>query len=51
MNFRASGKLLTAAGILCFAVAFLLLNSFRGEFGKDTAGLPSEMPQMETRST
>ena len=47
MKFRASGKLLTAAGILCFAAAFLLLNSFRGEFGKDTAGLTSEMPQME----
>ncbi len=47
MNFRASGKLLTAAGILCFAVAFLLLNSFKGEFGKDTAGLSNEMPQME----
>ncbi len=47
MNFRASGKLLTAAGILCFAVAFLLLNSFKGEFGKDTAGLSTEMPQME----
>lgn len=47
MNFRASGKLLTAAGILCFAVAFMLLNSFKGEFGKDTAGLSTEMPQME----
>lgn len=47
MNFRASGKLLTAAGILCFAVAFMLLNSFKGEFGKDTAGLSAEMPQME----
>ena len=47
MNFRVSGKLMIAAGILCFAVAFILLNSFRGEFGKDTAGLSSEMPQME----
>lgn len=47
MNFRVSGKLTIAAGILCFAVAFILLNSFRGEFGKDTAGLSSDMPQME----
>lgn len=31
---------------MCFAAAFLLLNSFRGEFGNDTAGLSSEMPQM-----
>lgn len=37
MNFRVSGKLMTAAGILCFAVAFVLLNSFRGQFGRDTA--------------
>ncbi|OUO94849.1 helix-hairpin-helix domain-containing protein [Cloacibacillus sp. An23] len=47
MNFRASGKVLTAAGIICFAAAFLLLNSFKGEFGKDTAGLSTELPQME----
>ena len=47
MNLRGSGKLLTAAGILCFAVAFLLLNSFRGEFGKDTAGLNNDAPWME----
>lgn len=46
MNFRFSGKLMMASGILCFAVAFILLNSFRGEFGKDTAG-SSDMPQME----
>lgn len=47
MSFRASGKLLIAAGILCFAVAFVILSVFQGEFGKDTAGLSSEMPQME----
>ncbi len=47
MNFRSSGKLLIASGILCFAAAFLLLSAFRGEFGKDTAGQQFDMPDME----
>ncbi|MDO5116499.1 MAG: helix-hairpin-helix domain-containing protein [Synergistaceae bacterium] len=44
---ESSGKFLSAAGILCFALAFVLLNSFKGEFGQDTAGISSVTPQME----
>ena len=51
MKMNRSGKLLTAAGLICFALAFVLLSSFRGEFGKDTAGKSSleqsMMPEME----
>ncbi|MCD8163621.1 MAG: helix-hairpin-helix domain-containing protein [Synergistaceae bacterium] len=47
MNPRSSGKLLTAAGVLCFALAFVILVAFKGEFGKDTAGKSSVMPDME----
>lgn len=47
MSPRNSGKLLAAAGVLCFALAFVLLSAFRGEFGKDTAGKSSVMPVME----
>lgn len=47
MNPRSSGKLLAAAGVLCFALAFVILGAFKGEFGKDTAGKSSVMPEME----
>lgn len=47
MSPRNSGKILAAAGVLCFALAFVLLSAFRGEFGKDTAGQSSVMPMME----
>ena len=38
MTIKKSGRLLAALGILCFAFAFVLLASFRGRFGQDTAG-------------
>ena len=47
MNPRSSGKLLAVAGVLCFALAFVILGAFKGEFGKDTAGKSSVMPEME----
>ncbi|MCQ4764617.1 helix-hairpin-helix domain-containing protein [Cloacibacillus evryensis] len=47
MGPRGSGKLLAIAGVLCFILAFVLLGTFKGEFGKDTAGKPSVMPVME----
>lgn len=47
MAFRHSGKLMAAAGVLCFALAFVLLGSFKGEFGKDTAGKSSVPPMMQ----
>lgn len=47
MGGRSTGKLLAAAGIVCLLVAFVLLTSFKGQFGKDTAGKSSVVPMME----
>ena len=47
MNLRNPGKILAIGGILCFALAYVMLASFKGEFGKDTAETSNEMPVME----
>ncbi|WP_281678816.1 ComEA family DNA-binding protein [Synergistes jonesii] len=46
MDRRNSGKVFVAAGVLCFALAFVLLSTFKGQFGRETAG-QSSPPEME----
>ncbi|MDO4988247.1 MAG: ComEA family DNA-binding protein [Synergistes sp.] len=48
MDMRRSGKFLTIAGVLCFVFAFALLSAFKGQFGKDTAGISSEAEMEDT---
>lgn len=47
MHDKTASKLLAGAGVLCLVFAFVLLGSFKGEFGKDTAGKSSAVPVME----
>lgn len=49
-NERKVNYLLITAGVVCFIVAAVLLHSFKGQFGKETAGVASvesQMPVME----
>ncbi|MBR4400233.1 MAG: helix-hairpin-helix domain-containing protein [Synergistes sp.] len=46
MNRNSASKLFVAAGVLCFALAFVMLSAFKGRFGPDTAGV-SSVPSME----
>lgn len=47
MDQKTHSRLLAGAGIFCFILAFVLLTSFKGQFGKDTAGKSSVPPMME----